>query len=158
MREASTKHVKEYVVTVWWLIGDLPFERLRPNPMAEARMTEMVWYNDQKDRHHESEAWWSALSEGVMPLKGKRKIRDKWEEETCEVVHQIATDIPSYKVTDQCRWSCILHQNWLLLITSEIGIPLCIGSLSCTGQMYQPHPMQANFQRKWKSIMMPQQE
>ena len=23
-------------------------------------------------------------------FKGKRKIRDRWEEETCEVVHQIA--------------------------------------------------------------------
>ena len=44
-------------------------------------------------------------------FKGKRKIRDRWEEETCEVVHQIVTDSPSYEVTDQCRWSCILHQN-----------------------------------------------
>ena len=56
-----------------------------------------------------------SLQRGDHPLvkadtfKGKRKIRDRWEEETCEVVHQIATDIPSYKVTDQCRWSCILH-------------------------------------------------
>ena len=35
-------------------------------------------------------------------FKGKRKIRDRWEEETCEVVHQIATDVPSYEVMDQC--------------------------------------------------------
>ena len=42
-------------------------------------------------------------------FKRKRKIRDRWEEETCEVVHQIATDIPSYEVTDHCRWSHILH-------------------------------------------------
>ena len=60
-------------------------------------------------------------------FKGKRKIRDMWEEETCKVVHQITTDIPSYEVMDQCRWSCILHQNWLLLIASEVGVPLCIG-------------------------------
>ena len=60
-------------------------------------------------------------------FKGKRKIRDRWEEETCEVVHQFTTDVPSYKVTDQHGWSCILHQNWLLLIVSEVGIPLCIG-------------------------------
>ena len=59
-------------------------------------------------------------------FKGKRKIRDRWEEETCEVVHQIMTDVPSYKVTDQCRWSHILHQNWLL-VASEVGIPLFIG-------------------------------
>ena len=45
----------------------------------------------------------------VAAFKGKRKIKDRWEEETCEVVHQIATDIPSYEVMDQCRQSCILH-------------------------------------------------
>ena len=44
-------------------------------------------------------------------FKGKRKIKDRWEEDTWEVVHQIVTDIPSYKMTDQCRRSCILHQN-----------------------------------------------
>ena len=57
----------------------------------------------------------------------KRKIRDRWEEETCEVVCQITTDVPCYEVMDQCRWSCILHWNWLLLVTSEVGIPLSIG-------------------------------
>ena len=59
-------------------------------------------------------------------FKGKRKIRDWWEEETCEVVHQIMTDIPSYKVMDQHGRSHILHQNQFLLIASEVGIPLCI--------------------------------
>ena len=38
-------------------------------------------------------------------FKGKRKIKDGWEEETWEVVHQIVADVPSYKVTNQCRWS-----------------------------------------------------
>ena len=37
--------------------------------------------------------------------KGKRKIKDRWEEETWEVVHQIMDDIPSYKVTNQHGWS-----------------------------------------------------
>ena len=60
--------------------------------------------------------------------KGKRKIKDRWEEETWEVVHQIAADIPSSEVMNQCGWSRVLHQNQLLLFTSEIGIPLCMGS------------------------------
>ena len=61
-------------------------------------------------------------------FKGKKKkIKDRWEEDTWEVVHQIMIDIPSYEVTDQHGRSYILHRNWLLLITSEIGIPLCIG-------------------------------
>ena len=33
--------------------------------------------------------------------KGKRKIKDRWDEETWEVSWQIATDVPSYKVTNQ---------------------------------------------------------
>ena len=34
-------------------------------------------------------------------FKGKVKIKDRWEDETCEVVHQITTDVPSYEVMDQ---------------------------------------------------------
>ena len=37
--------------------------------------------------------------------KGKRKIKDRWEEETWEVVCQIVADVASYEVTNQCRWS-----------------------------------------------------
>ena len=33
-------------------------------------------------------------------FKGKRKIKDRLEEDTWEVVHQITRDIPSYKVMD----------------------------------------------------------
>ena len=44
-------------------------------------------------------------------FKGKRKIKDRWEDETCKMVHQIATDIPSYEVMDQQGQSCILHCN-----------------------------------------------
>ena len=42
-------------------------------------------------------------------FKGKREIKDRWEDEMCEVVHQTTTNVPSYDVTDQCRQSCILH-------------------------------------------------
>ena len=60
-------------------------------------------------------------------FKGKRKIKDRWEDEACEVVHQIATNIPSCKVMDQHGQSCILHCNQLLLVMSETGVPLCVG-------------------------------
>ena len=33
--------------------------------------------------------------------KGKRKIKDRWEEDTWEVVQQIMADVPSYKVMNQ---------------------------------------------------------
>ena len=59
-------------------------------------------------------------------FQGKRKMKDRWENKPHEVVHQIATDIPSYEVKVQHRHSCILHHNWLLLIVSEAGVPLCV--------------------------------
>ena len=37
--------------------------------------------------------------------KGKRKIKDLWDEETWEVSCQIAADVPSYEVTNQHGWS-----------------------------------------------------
>ena len=73
-------------------------------------------------------------------FKGKRKIKDRWEKDTWEVVHQIMTDIPSYKVMDQCGRSCILHQNWLLLVTSEAGVPLCIGVCHAWEKCTSPTP------------------
>ena len=37
--------------------------------------------------------------------KGKRKIKDRWDEETWEVSQQVMTGVPSYEVTNQCRQS-----------------------------------------------------
>ena len=45
----------------------------------------------------------------VDAWKGKRKIKDRWDEETWEVSQQIAADVPSYEVTNQHRWSQVLH-------------------------------------------------
>ena len=44
-------------------------------------------------------------------FQGKRIIKDRQEDKPHEVVCQIATDIPLYKVMDQCGESCILHHN-----------------------------------------------
>ena len=60
-------------------------------------------------------------------FKGKRKIKDRWEEDTWKVVCQITAGVPSYKVTEQHGRSCILHWNHLLLIASEVGLSLCVG-------------------------------
>ena len=37
--------------------------------------------------------------------KGKRKIKDRSEEEMWEMVHQNTADIPSYEIMNQCRRS-----------------------------------------------------
>ena len=76
----------------------------------------------------------------VDAFMGKRKIKDRWEEDTLEVVHQITTDVPSYKVTNQHGRSLILHQNQLLLIVSEVGIPLCMGNHHSWDRCTSPTP------------------
>ena len=131
MREASAKHVDECIATVQdWL----------RTALWEAQTQSMAGAQRQK-RYYDQKVGNMNLKPGDMVLvkadvyKGKRKIRDRWEEETCKVVHQIMTDVPPYNVMDQCGWSDILHQNWLL-VTWEVGIPMyivvCYAWDSCT--------------------------
>ena len=72
--------------------------------------------------------------------KGKRKIKDRWDEETWEVSHQVATGMPSYEVMNQCRQSRVLHRNWLLLVRSEVGVPLCMGNRHTRERCTSPTP------------------
>ena len=97
MREASAKHVDMYVASIWDTLRTALWEA-QAQSMAEA--CGQKWYFDRK-------IGTVNLEPGNLVLvkedawKGKRKIKDRWEEETWEVVHQIVTDIPSYKVMNQ---------------------------------------------------------
>ena len=124
------RHVDVYVASV---------DRLRTTHERWQKHADRTWYYDRK-------IGTVNLKPGDLILvkadafKGKRKIKDRWEEETWEVVHQITTDIPSYKVTNQHRRSQVLHWNWLLLLVSEIGIPLCMGSCHAQDRCTSPTP------------------
>ena len=74
--------------------------------MAEA--CQQKWYHDRKIDAVNLKPGNLVLVK-VDTFKGKRKIKDRWEEGTWEVVHQIMTDIPSYQVTNQHRKSQVLH-------------------------------------------------
>ena len=67
-------------------------------------------------------------------------IKDRWEDKPHEVVHQIVTDIPLYKVTDQCRQSHGLCCNQLLLSASETDVPLCVGGCQAWDRCTNPTP------------------
>ena len=105
MREASAKHVDVYVASIQ--------DRLR-TALWEAQAQLMVdacrqkWYYDRKIGTVNLKPGNLVLVK-VDAWKGKRKIKDRWEEETWEVVHQIATDIPSYEVMKQHGRSQVLH-------------------------------------------------
>ena len=97
MREASAKHVDVYVASVW--------DRLR-TALWEAQAQSTAEACQQK-RYYNRKIGTMNLKPGDLVLakvdtfKGKRKIKDRWEEETWEVVHQITTDTTSYKVMNQ---------------------------------------------------------
>ena len=101
MREASAKHVDVYIASVW--------DRLR-TALWEAQVQSTAEACRQK-QYYNRKIGAVNLKPGDLVLvkvdawKGKRKIKDRWEEETWEVVHQIVADIPSYKVMNQCRRS-----------------------------------------------------
>ena len=137
MRGTSAKCVDEYMATVHdWLMAAL----------WEAQAQSMVEAQRQKC-YYNWKIGTMVLKPGYLVLgkadafQGKRKIKDRWEDKPHEVVHQIMTDIPSYKVTDQCRQSCVLHWNWPLLSASETGVPCVWGVCQAQDRCSSPTPV-----------------
>ena len=152
MREASAKHVDRYIASVQDRLRTA-LREVQTQSMAEVHWQK--WYYDQKIGAGNVKPGNLVLVKADA-FKGKRKIKDRWEEDTFEVVHQIATDVPSYEVTDQHGRSHILHQNWLLLIMSEVGIPLFIGICHAWDRCTSPMPCKPT--SKGSEIMkMPQE-
>ena len=54
-------------------------------------------------------------------------------------------DVSSYKVMSQHGQSRVLQQNWLLLITSEVGVPLCMGNHHTWDRCTSPTPCKTTF-------------
>ena len=135
-REASTRRVDVYVASVR--------DQLR-SALQEAQAQSTAEACQQK-QYYNRKIGAMNLKPGDLVLlkadawKGKRKIKDRWDEETWEVSQQIAADVPSYKVTNQHRWSWVLHWNQLLLIMSEVGIPLCMGNCHTWDRFTSPTP------------------
>ena len=85
------------------------------------------WYYDCKANVISIEPGNLVLAKAAT-YKGRREVKDWWEEELYEVEHRTAEGIPSYLMKNQwtgCSW--VLNQNWLLLITPIMGAPLCTG-------------------------------
>ena len=98
MREASAKCVDVYIASIW--------DRLR-TALWEVQ-TQLTVEACRQKRYYNRKIGSVNLKPGDLVLvkvdawKGKRKFKDRWEEETWEVVHQIMTNISSYKVMNQC--------------------------------------------------------
>ena len=135
-RKASAKCMDEYVASIW--------DRLQTT-LWETQAQSMVEACWQK-RYYDRKIGAVNLKPGDLVLvkadafKGKRKIKDRWEEDTWEVVIQITTDVPSYKVMNQHGRLWVLHWEWLLLVMSEVGIPLCMGNCHTWDRCTCPTP------------------
>ena len=99
MRGAPAKHVDKYMATVCDQLRAALWEA-QAQSMAEAQWQKQNF--DQKIGTMELKPNNLVL---VMAnaFKGRGKIKDRWEDETYEVVHDITIDVPSCKVTDQHR-------------------------------------------------------
>ena len=100
-REASARSVDMYVASVRDRLRSTLWEAQAQSTTEECQQK---WY-------YNSKIGTVNLKPGDLVLvkadawKGKRKIKDRWEEETWEVVCQIMADVPSYVVTNQHRRS-----------------------------------------------------
>ena len=97
MREASTRNVDVYVASVRDQLRSTLWE-------AQAQLTteacQQKWYYGRKIGAMNLKPCDLVLVK-VDAWKGKRKIKDRRDEETWEVSWQIPADVPSYKVTNQ---------------------------------------------------------
>ena len=105
MREAFAKSVDMYVASVRDRLRSA-LQELQAQSTTEA--CQQKWYYDRKIGAVNLKPSDLVLVK-VDAWKGKRKIKDRWEEETWEVVHQIMAEVPSYEVMNQHRWSPVLH-------------------------------------------------
>ena len=123
-REASARSVDVYIASLRDRLRNT-LQEVQAQSTTEAHWQK--WYYDRKIGAVNLKPGDLVLVK-VDAWKGKRKIKDRWEEETWEVVQQIVADVPSYEVMIQHGRSQVLHQNQLLLIVSEVAIPLCMGN------------------------------
>ena len=101
MREASARKVDTYVASV----RDQLRSALREvQAQSTAEACQQKQYYDRKIGAVNLKPSDLVLVK-VDAWKGKRKIKDRWDEETWEVSQQIAADVPSYEVTNQHGWS-----------------------------------------------------
>ena len=145
MREASARNVDMYVATVRDQLRSALWE-------AQAQLTTEAC---QQKQYYDRKIGTVNLKPGDLVLvkanawKGKRKIKDRWDEETWDVSQQIAADVPSYKVTNQYGWSWVPHWKPASSHCVRGWHSLVYGQLSYTGQVYQSHPTQDYLLRRW---------
>ena len=108
------QHVDHYVAKLCEWLWEV-FKEAQVQSMSEAERQK--WHCDREANAISMEPGDLVLAK-ANAYRGRRKVKDWWEERPYEVEHQVAEGIPSYLVKNQqtgCSW--VLHWNWLFLIT-----------------------------------------
>ena len=74
-------------------------------------------------------------------FKGKRKVKDWWNEVEYMVIRQVTDDMPTYEVREDGRNVKIIHHNRLFLVATPWGEAIALGaskSLSEEGATQSP--------------------
>ena len=124
MSTEKHQHVDHYVAGLCEQLCEA-FKEAQVQSTSEAEMQRQ--YYDHKANAISLEPGDLVWAKGDA-YKGRRKVKDQWEEEPYKVECRIAEGIPSYFMKNQwtrCSW--VLHWNQLLLITPIMGAPLCSG-------------------------------
>ena len=124
MRTEKHQCVKCYVTDLHEQLCEA-FKEVQVQSTSEAERQR--WYYDHKASAVSLEPGDLVLAKAGA-YKGRRKVKDWWNEEPYEVEHKIAEGIHSYLMENQWTGhSWVLHWNQLLLITPVMGPPLCSG-------------------------------
>ena len=156
-RQASAKCVGKYVASVWERLRNALWE-VHVQSMAEASWQK--WYYDRKIGTVNLKPCNVVLVKADV-LREKARSRTGGKKRPGRWCIRLWQTLPLMKWTNQHEKSCILHWNWLLLIASEVGIPLCIGIHHawdrCTRPTHASLPPQ-EVKRRWhhKRIMIGQ--
>ena len=124
-----------------------------PFKEAQVQSTSEV---DRKKQYYDRKTNTISLEPGDLVLakadayRGRRKVKDQWEEEPYKVEQQVVEGIPSYLVKNQQTGnSWDLHWNWLFLITPTEGSPPCMVMQANVGQVHQHYSRGTNSRGKW---------
>ena len=145
MREASAKSVDMYMASIKDRLRSALWE-------VQVQSTVEMW---QQKQYYDRKIGAVNLKPGDLVLvkadawKGKRKIKDRWEEETLG------------GGASNCSWHPLLWSDQLIqmVMSPPLKLTSChikdwhslvYGQPSYTGQVYQSHPMQDYLYRRWK--------
>ena len=143
------QHVDCYIAKLCEKLHEA-FKEAQAQSTSEAERQKQ-WYYDRKANAISLETGDLVLAKADA-YKGKRKVKDWWEEEPYEVEHQVAEGVPSNLMKNQhTGHSWVLHQNWLFLIIPAEGTPLCMAMMSWVGLMHHHHPRGTDSRREWDS-------